>query len=306
MGTTQFNRRKFAKTFALALLAIGTLSQAARAGDLSAQQIVDGLKAPKTRSLSATSAQPAPLSASDAAFIDRVRKTRSLSSADRDQVQQIAQSRPSVDVEIYFDYNSAALTPKAEPQLNNLGKALTSQDLSGAVVMLGGHTDAKGGDGYNQSLSGAVETTKGFLIDNYHVSADADFDRLRQARAETPPISSPQKTAAFRSSTWRATPLQRPNNVIALRQLRRGAHQTVTAPPLPAAAAVYQTVLPTALIERSNAAKFTGFRPRISFEAGKRGRVTKERRQKLGSDECRRVWPASSSRSDSAAARACA
>ena len=168
----KFNRRKFSKTFALALLAIGTLSQAARADDLSAQQIINGLKAPKTRSLSASNA-PAPLSAADAAVIDRVRRTRSLSSADRDQVQQIAQSRPSVDVEIYFDYNSAALSPKAEPQLNNLGKALTSKDLAGSVVMLGGHTDAKGGDDYNQSLSERrAETVKKFLIDNYHVSTD--------------------------------------------------------------------------------------------------------------------------------------
>src|ERR1700743_63951 len=72
--------------------------------------------------------RPRPLNAGGPALMDRVRKTRSLSSADRDQIQQIAQSRPSVDVEIYFDYNSAALTPQAEPQLNNLGKALTSQD----------------------------------------------------------------------------------------------------------------------------------------------------------------------------------
>ena len=169
----KFNRRKFSRTVALALLAIGTLSQAARADDLSAQQIINGLKAPKTRSLTASNAGPAPLSATDAAFIDRVRKTRSLSTADRDEVQQIAQSRPSVDVEIYFDYNSAALSPKAEPQLNSLGQALTSQDLAGSVVMLGGHTDAKGGDDYNQGLSERrAETVKKFLVDNYHISTD--------------------------------------------------------------------------------------------------------------------------------------
>ena len=168
----RFNRRKFSRTFALAFLAIVTLSQAAYAEDLSAQQIVDGLKAPRTRSLSA-SAQPAPLSAQDAAFLDRVRKTRSLSSADRDQIESIARQRPSVDVEIYFDYNSAALTPKAEPQLNNLGKALTSQDLAGSVVMLGGHTDAKGGDTFNQGLSERrAQTVKKFLVDNYHVAPD--------------------------------------------------------------------------------------------------------------------------------------
>jgi outer membrane protein OmpA-like peptidoglycan-associated protein len=170
----KFNRRKFSKTVALAVLAIGTLSQAARADDLSAQQIINGLKgAPKTRSLAASNATPAPLSTADATFIDRVRKTRSLSTADRDEVQQIAQSRPSVDVEIYFDYNSAALSPKAEPQLNSLGQALTSRDLAGSVVMLGGHTDAKGGDDYNQGLSERrAATVKKFLVDNYHISTD--------------------------------------------------------------------------------------------------------------------------------------
>jgi len=142
---TKFNRRKFSRTIALAMLALGVISQGARADDLSAQQIIDGLKAPRTRSLAATTT-PAPLSAKDVAFLDHVRKTRSLSSADRDQIETIAQQRPSVDVEVYFDYDSAALTPQAEPQLNNLGKALTSQDLTGAVVMLGGHTDAKGTD----------------------------------------------------------------------------------------------------------------------------------------------------------------
>src|SRR5438477_5264031 len=146
--TMKLNRRKFSRTFALAFLAIGALSQAASAENLSARQIVDGLKTPRTRSLGAPGAQPAPLSARDTAFLERVRKTRSLSSADRDQIATIAKERPSVDVEVYFDYNSAALTPQAEPQLNSLGKALTSQDLAGSVVMLGGHTDAKGGDEY--------------------------------------------------------------------------------------------------------------------------------------------------------------
>jgi outer membrane protein OmpA-like peptidoglycan-associated protein len=170
--TMKFYRRKFSKTLALAFLAIGALSQAASAESLSAQQIVDGLKTQRTRSLSATSAQPAPLSLADAAFLDRVRRTRSLSSADRDQIATIAKQRPSVDVEIYFDYNSAALTPQAEPQLNNLGKALTSQDLAGSVVMLGGHTDAKGGEDYNQGLSERrAETVKKFLVDTYHIPA---------------------------------------------------------------------------------------------------------------------------------------
>ena len=44
--------------------------------------------------------------------------------------------RPAVDLDINFDYNSAALTPTVEPQLNSLGSALTSPALLGSVIML--------------------------------------------------------------------------------------------------------------------------------------------------------------------------
>ena len=84
----------------------------------------------------------------------------------------IAAKRPKVDLEINFDYNSAAVTPKAEPQLNSLGKALTGKELAGSVIMLGGHTDAKGSDEYNQGLSERrAETVKRFLIDHYKIPA---------------------------------------------------------------------------------------------------------------------------------------
>jgi outer membrane protein OmpA-like peptidoglycan-associated protein len=123
-----------------------TLAQRpANAEELSTQQILDGLRASKTRSLSAPG-QP-PQSAGDLAFIQRVRgQSRSLSLDDREHVAAIARQRPKIDLDINFDYNSAALTPRTEPQLNNLGKALTSSELAGSVFMLGGHTDAKGGD----------------------------------------------------------------------------------------------------------------------------------------------------------------
>jgi outer membrane protein OmpA-like peptidoglycan-associated protein len=84
----------------------------------------------------------------------------------------IATKRPKINLEINFEYNSASLTPKAEPQLNSLGEALTSNDLKGSIVMLGGHTDAKGGDEYNQGLSERrAETVKRFLIEKYKIPA---------------------------------------------------------------------------------------------------------------------------------------
>jgi outer membrane protein OmpA-like peptidoglycan-associated protein len=143
----------------------------ASAGDLSAQQIIDGLRVSKTRSLSAP-AQPA-MSAGDLAFIKSVRgKTRSLSSGDREQLAAIAAKRPSIDLDINFDFNSAAVTPRAEPQLNNLGKALTSNELAGSVIMLGGHTDGKGSDAYNHELSERRATAvKRYLTEKFHIPA---------------------------------------------------------------------------------------------------------------------------------------
>lgn len=170
------SRRKYlGTTLALAILAggfvVSPVLQSAVAGELSTQQIIDGLK-PKTRSLSASTR--ASLSDADAAFVHRVRgQSRSLSLDDRQHMAEIAAKRPKIDVEINFDFNSAELTPRAEPQLNSLGKALTSSELAGTVVMLGGHTDAKGTDDYNQKLSERrAETVKRFLIDNYKVSPD--------------------------------------------------------------------------------------------------------------------------------------
>ncbi len=170
------SRRKYlGTTLALAILAggfvVSPVLQSAVAGELSTQQIIDGLK-PKTRSLSASTR--ASLSEADAAFVHRVRgQSRSLSLDDRQHMAEIAAKRPKIDVEINFDFNSAELTPRAEPQLNSLGKALTSSELAGTVVMLGGHTDAKGTDDYNQKLSERrAETVKRFLIDNYKVSPD--------------------------------------------------------------------------------------------------------------------------------------
>jgi outer membrane protein OmpA-like peptidoglycan-associated protein len=168
------SRKHFSKKFALAFLALGALAVPALAGDLTDKQIIDKLTAPKlTRSLTGQSTAAPALSANDVAFINRIRKTRSLSVADREQVASIAKTRPAVDLEITFDYNSATVSPTAQPQLHSLGKALTSPDLAGSVFMLGGHTDAKGTDGYNQGLSERrAETVRKFLMENYKISVE--------------------------------------------------------------------------------------------------------------------------------------
>ena len=154
MTTRQgFSANAAAAAVMIAGIALGTAPSFA--GEMSAQQIISGLKVTTTPSFDG-SERPA-LTAEDRAFVKRVRgQTRSLSLDDRKEMDAIVTKRPAVDLDIKFDYNSAALTPTVEPQLNSLGSALTSPALLGSVIMLGGHTDAKGSDEYNQEPFGTA------------------------------------------------------------------------------------------------------------------------------------------------------
>jgi outer membrane protein OmpA-like peptidoglycan-associated protein len=116
----------------------------------------------------ALTAQPRPLS-----FADRLRLTRSLTIDNRDYVLASAQPMPAIDLyEVYFEFNSAAITAKAEPQLRELGAALSDPRLKGSTISIGGHTDGVGGDAFNQKLSERrAATIKWYLVDNFKLAA---------------------------------------------------------------------------------------------------------------------------------------
>jgi len=117
----------------------------AAAQDVTADQILKTLAPPVTRGLNGPQA-PA-TSDTDRAFIESLRhRTRSLSLDEGDHVAELAKDRKKIDLTINFDFNSAAITAKAESQLNNLGDALRNPRMENEVVVLGGHTDAKGSD----------------------------------------------------------------------------------------------------------------------------------------------------------------
>jgi outer membrane protein OmpA-like peptidoglycan-associated protein len=164
-------------TLACVALTVALIAPAGFAGAAeqpTADQIIKALKpVAHTRSL-AGGPREAALSAEEARFIDslRNRRTRSLSSDDREHVAEIAKKKPSIDLEINFDYNSAAIGPKALPQMAALGEALTSGDLKGGTFVLAGHTDAAGTDGYNQSLSEQrADAVKRYLAEKYGITA---------------------------------------------------------------------------------------------------------------------------------------
>ena len=131
-------------------------------------------KKPLTRGLSvAPPADPAP-SATETKLIQSVRgrSTRSLSSTEREEIALAAKDKPNIDLEITFDYNSANISAKSMPSVQALGRALTSPDLKGSTFVVAGHTDAAGGEGYNQDLSERrADSIKRYLVDKYSISA---------------------------------------------------------------------------------------------------------------------------------------
>ena len=79
---------------------------------------------------------------------------------------------PSIDLEIFFDYKSAEVTPKAVAVLTPLGRALADPRLADNSFLIAGHTDAKGGADYNLELSQRrAESVRQFLIANFNVDA---------------------------------------------------------------------------------------------------------------------------------------
>jgi len=60
---------------------------------------------------------------------------------------------PSVNLNVEFATNSATLTPQARKTLEQLGSALTSQDLASYKFRIEGHTDTVGSPNANQALS---------------------------------------------------------------------------------------------------------------------------------------------------------
>jgi outer membrane protein OmpA-like peptidoglycan-associated protein len=158
------------------------------AGDLSQQQILEQLMprmtapAPKEEKILVRSLTTAPAtepevvsSGSHQALVDELRHrgNRPLTTGEREEIAAWTSERPAVDLQIYFDYNSSAISPKAVPQLTNLGNALSSPQLKNALVSINGHTDGKGNDSSNQKLSERrAESIKRYLVDHFALASE--------------------------------------------------------------------------------------------------------------------------------------
>jgi outer membrane protein OmpA-like peptidoglycan-associated protein len=176
-----FHRLSALKAIALGAALSMTAGLAIAAdSNVSAEQIVTALRAkPLTRGLSTGRQSDAAATARvrEIGFVQtlRNRKTRSLSMNEREEIAEIASTKPNIDLDIQFDYNSADISKSSLPAAQELGKALSNPDLKGSTFMVAGHTDAVGGEEYNQGLSERrAETIKRYLTEKYGV-AGADL-----------------------------------------------------------------------------------------------------------------------------------
>jgi outer membrane protein OmpA-like peptidoglycan-associated protein len=184
MGTTMKHRSLHGVMAALVAVSAGSAFVLGAVGPVFAQaqpteaQILDALKPraaqPATRGLTRSLSGGAgdPKAAEERRFIDglRTRKTRSLSTEDRQTAAEIAKSKPKIDLEINFEYNSDRLSSESVSTLTALGRALSADGMKGTVFLINGHTDAKGSPEYNQGLSERrAEAVKRLLVDQFQL-----------------------------------------------------------------------------------------------------------------------------------------
>jgi outer membrane protein OmpA-like peptidoglycan-associated protein len=188
------------------MLAIGAalsfgMGKAVAADDVTEDQIVRALapakKPPLTRGLSVAPQADQAAAAAEGRLLQNIRgrATRSLSASEREEISAIAKDKPNIDLEITFDYNSADISTKSLPSVQALGKALTNPDLKGSTFVVAGHTDAAGGEAYNQDLSERrADSIKRYLTGKFSI-ATADLVTVGYGKSKLKDPSQPMAEA---------------------------------------------------------------------------------------------------------------
>jgi outer membrane protein OmpA-like peptidoglycan-associated protein len=164
-----------------AMVAIGAalsfgMGAAFAADDVTEDQILKALapvKKPLTRGLSVGPQAEPTANPAETKFVSSIRgrATRSLSAHEREEIAAIVKDKPKIDLEINFDYNSAEISAKSLTSVQALGRALSNAELKGSTFVVAGHTDAAGGEVYNQELSERrAESIKKYLVDKYGIT----------------------------------------------------------------------------------------------------------------------------------------
>lgn len=99
-------------------------------------------------------------------------KQRPEDAAMRQEIATHVSDRPSVDMEVYFDFNAWKVTPAAAATLDRLGGALASRELASRGFLLEGHTDAKGKPDVNLTISQLrADAVRDYLVARHGINA---------------------------------------------------------------------------------------------------------------------------------------
>jgi outer membrane protein OmpA-like peptidoglycan-associated protein len=139
------------------------------------QQILKALTknaAPRMRGLTV---RPDDLPNPEKGLLDSIKgkPSQSITLGQREELDNATRNKPSVDVEINFNYGSANIGPAGMPVVAALGRALSNVALKDNVIVIAGHTDSVGGAAYNQGLSEQrANSIKSYLVEHFSIPAD--------------------------------------------------------------------------------------------------------------------------------------
>jgi outer membrane protein OmpA-like peptidoglycan-associated protein len=121
----------------------------------SAEQMVEQLKKPRTRSLRNLTIEAVPQAGGPHAAANASDTSNASPPAADAQSSgpEVAPVRPSLSLSIQFDFDSSRIRPESLVALGNLAAALNSAALLPSKFVIEGHTDAKGSADYNRKLS---------------------------------------------------------------------------------------------------------------------------------------------------------
>lgn len=140
------------------LLGLGATALPAVAQDLTEEEIVNRFEKQKTRGLKISEVSQG--GAAGAATVEPVAATPTTILPEDEQV----------NLNISFDFDSAALRADQKPRLDAMCSAM--QALDGESFRILGHTDASGSDSYNQRLSQLrAEEVKRYLVSECGIPA---------------------------------------------------------------------------------------------------------------------------------------
>ncbi|WIY27763.1 OmpA family protein [Parasedimentitalea psychrophila] len=115
------------------------------AEEMSVEELTAAFKKQKTRGLVIV-----PNAAADATADTATQETATVAAVDAEEYEPV-ERQAQINVQISFDFDSAALRADQQPKLVNMCRSM--QLLDGTVFQIIGHTDSSGSAGYNQRLS---------------------------------------------------------------------------------------------------------------------------------------------------------